>query len=68
VVRPWHLTALAFLGLGVWVVPAQTVVASPTSLVFGQFPGPEGPITTEWQLPDGEPRGWVLMQHGFARQ
>lgn len=67
-VRPWHLTALALLGLGAWVVPAQPVVASLTSLVFGQFPGPEGPITTEWQLPDGEPRGWVLLQHGFARQ
>lgn len=67
-VKPCRLAALALLGLGVWVVQAQPVAAPPTSLVFGQLQGPEGPITTEWQLPDGEPRGWVLLQHGFARQ
>lgn len=66
--RPWRLTAFALLGLGVWVVQAQPVAVRPASLVFGQLQGPEGPITTEWQLPDGEPRGWVLLQHGFARQ
>lgn len=67
VVLFWRLVGIVLLGLGAGWSQAQPAPPPTTALVFGQLLGPDGLVTTEWQLPDGEPRAWVLLQHGFGR-
>lgn len=68
VALPWRLTGIVLLSLAAGGALAQPGAPLATRLVFGLLTGPGEPVTTEWQLPDAEPRAWVLLQHGFGRQ
>ncbi|MCZ8173582.1 MAG: alpha/beta hydrolase [Burkholderiaceae bacterium] len=58
--------ALALTGC-VALPPPQTPPAGVTR-AFDRLPLAGAVLDAEWHLPAGEPRAWVLLQHGFARR